>query len=176
MHLLRHGKWMISLTLLLTAVISIAGCGSDKTTDPSSSEDPAPPTAPSGLMIMKATESGLKLSWNPSPDLDVVGYDVYQSINGSNYYKKLTESAVSRTTYLFRDPLEGTTYSFRVTATNSHGLESARTTPLIFEWTGDPTDSAGQDRTGSRPDPIPGPDSDPTGGHPDDGDREPRDF
>ncbi|MBU1698644.1 MAG: fibronectin type III domain-containing protein [Candidatus Eisenbacteria bacterium] len=166
----RLGKFSVSLLVLAAILLVMVGCGNDEASSPTVPEDPAPPVAPYGLTIAKATASGVKLSWNPSPDLDVVGYLVYVSTNGNLYYDKLTSAPISRTTYLFPNPVEQADYSFRITAINAAGLESSRTAPLAFIWDGGPVDATEHDPAGSRPGSSP-----PSGGpgHSEDDDRDP---
>jgi parallel beta-helix repeat protein len=83
---------------------------------PLDTEKPAPPT---GLMIKEINIDSITIKWNASPELDVVGYNIYRSlvpnpddwgdpINGLNLYYS--------TEYTDKELTEATTYYYVVTA------------------------------------------------------------
>ena len=76
-----------------------------------------------GLLTPGALASqSLTLSWNPSPDTNVVSYNLYYGTSSGVYSYKLCVGDVTSTTVT--DLHEGYTYFFVVTAVNCVGLES----------------------------------------------------
>ncbi len=84
-----------------------------------------PPSPPSDVFVTPDPRgSNLIVTWNPSPEKDVVYYSVYRSVDGVNWVKvKQTKDA----TYIqFTDinVVNGIVYYYRVTATDDDGKES----------------------------------------------------
>jgi hypothetical protein len=86
------------------------------------------PQTPTGLKGVGASTSTVTLSWNPSADPNVTGYNVYQQHaahsprgSGVSIYYSLVASHVTTTSIT----LTGSG-SFLITAVNSAGIESAR--------------------------------------------------
>lgn len=84
--------------------------------------DEIPPGPIAGLSATPA-EVGISLTWNPSPDADVVGYNVYRSITGEDY-GVLTGALLGETSYLDTEVLAGMIYYYRVTAVDNSDNES----------------------------------------------------
>ena len=84
-----------------------------------SSADKTAPTAPSGLVVGGATQTGLTLSWNKSSDnVGVAGYGVYR--NGSAL------GSASGTSFAASGLSCGTSYTFAVDAYDATGNRSAK--------------------------------------------------
>ena len=84
-----------------------------------SSVDKTAPTAPSGLVVGGATQTGLTLSWNKSSDnVGVAGYGVYR--NGSAL------GSASGTSFAASGLSCGTSYTFAVDAYDATGNRSAK--------------------------------------------------
>ena len=99
--------------------------GSTSTTYASKGQsvDTQPPTAPGSLVATAASTSEIDLSWSASTDnVGVTGYKVYRSTNGTTF-----SLAGTSTTTGFSDLglAGGTTYWYRVTATDAAGNESS---------------------------------------------------
>jgi uncharacterized repeat protein (TIGR03806 family) len=98
--------------------------------------DTESPTAPLNLSASNITETSALLSWDSATDnVGVVGYQLYE--NGT-----LSETNITSTSFTATSLLVETEYSFRVTAVDAEGNESAMSntntfftlsTPLTFE-------------------------------------------
>ncbi len=84
--------------------------------------DETPPSPVVGLAA-NSTEEGINLTWSPSPDADVIGYNVYRSISGYEF-EGITDSPLDETSYLDTQILPGVTYYYRVTAVDDSDNES----------------------------------------------------
>ncbi len=89
---------------------------------------PAPPAGLTGLY----TANGVELIWNPSPAPELAGYNIYRAAAGA--------SPVRLNTSLLRSPLyrdtavtSGGRYTYRVTAVDSNGNESAPSAEIAIE-------------------------------------------
>jgi len=70
----------------------------------------------------RAAARNLALSWNPSTDSDVAGYNIYYGTSAGNYTNKVTVG--NTTTATVSNLIAGATYYFTATAYNSAGVES----------------------------------------------------
>ncbi|MFK7750201.1 MAG: immunoglobulin-like domain-containing protein [Kordia sp.] len=83
------------------------------------SQDTEPPTAPTDLIANNTTETTTDLSWTTSVDnVDIVGYNIYE--NGT-----LRETIMQVTNFVVTGLTPNTTYTYRLTAIDSAGNESA---------------------------------------------------
>ena len=83
------------------------------------SQDTEPPTAPAGLSAANITETTTDLLWTTSTDnVDLVGYNIYQ--NGT-----LRETIAPVTNFVITGLTPDTSYTFRLTALDAAGNESA---------------------------------------------------
>jgi fibronectin type 3 domain-containing protein len=65
------------------------------------------------------------LSWQPVPEKDVIGYEVYYSKESGQGYRKLTKGApLTDAICRLKGLTSGSTYYFVVTALSKEGLES----------------------------------------------------
>ncbi len=99
--------------------------GSNSVTYTSKAADGTPPTAPGSLVASAVSQSEIDLSWSASTDnVGVTGYRVYRSTGGS-----YTLAGTATTTGFADMGLVGsTTYTYRVTAVDAAGNESAAST------------------------------------------------
>lgn len=84
---------------------------------------PEPPSAPTGLTQTSATAAQVQLSWTASTDnVPITGYTVYRDGTkiGTSDATSYTDDTVAAST----------TYSYTVSATNSAGQDSPKSTPL----------------------------------------------
>jgi hypothetical protein len=75
-------------------------------------------------------DQSLTMSWNPSSDASVTGFNLYYSTNGVNY-----EAAIdvgTNTTYSVSGLTEGQTVYFYLTAYNAAGAESPPSSQLVY--------------------------------------------
>ena len=73
---------------------------------------PAPPT---GLQTVPG-EGVVMLSWEPSTDTDIAGYNLYRRAEGESAPKKLDAALIPNTTYTDREVSVGVKYIYYVTA------------------------------------------------------------
>lgn len=88
--------------------------------------DRFPPPAPSGLAAIPGTEadaSTLDLSWQPSTETDLAGYNVYRREEPSGEFKRITRSAVLGPAFSDTAVTPGHAYTYRVTAIDGSGNE-----------------------------------------------------
>ena len=74
------------------------------------------------LSSLAQGSQSLTLSWNPSPDTNVVGYNVYSGTSSGNYSSRISVGNTTHATIVGLQ--EGYTYFFAVTAVNCVGQES----------------------------------------------------
>lgn len=107
------------------ALLAEAGQTAESTDSPSVQivpRDVFPPAAPAGLTGVYTTQ-GVDLIWSPDTEADLAGYNIYRSTAGGKPVKLNAE--------LLRSPLYHDTavttgrYTYRVTAVDSNGNESA---------------------------------------------------
>ena len=87
-----------------------------------------PPAIPSGLVSIPAggygTPLSIDLSWDPGPERDLLGYNVYRSQNGGAF-AQITPQPVPNPAFRDLTVAPGVAYSYRVTALDQHHNESA---------------------------------------------------
>jgi len=67
---------------------------------------PTTVTDPSNL-VANINNNTVSLTWNPSPDNNIIGYDVYHSTTKLGQYTKLTTAPVTSTSYTHNNPVTG---------------------------------------------------------------------
>ena len=77
---------------------------------------PTPPGSPSATL----DQTGINLSWSPSPTGDVVKYNVYKK----GFFGGSVLATVAETSFISKDVKPDSSYGFYVTAVDSTGLES----------------------------------------------------
>jgi hypothetical protein len=136
----RHYRFVASAWMLLFVVLAFAsGCSSDgdKTPFDPGPGDQAPPLTPTGIGLASQSVSKFMLNWVPNVDPDLAGYRVYlydPSPSRSNAFACLTGTELWRSTSFPYAGTDGTTYSFRVTAVDTSGNESAMSDPMTFSF------------------------------------------
>jgi Fibronectin type III domain len=75
------------------------------------------PVPPTGLQAVPG-ERMVMLSWEPSPETDIAGYNLYRQ-EGANAPKKLNAALIPNTTYTDRDVSAGVKYTYYVTAVDN---------------------------------------------------------
>ncbi len=123
--------------LLSVVVVFAAGCG--KTSRPSqpalSAQDDAPLTSPTNLRTTGLQGTDVIFTWDPSPDTNVAGYNVYvyspspQTL--SSYVLVNTGGPVASTRFVYTGSLDAGVW-IRVSAVDSQSDESPLTTPVGY--------------------------------------------
>lgn len=146
---------VFTLALLGGLLLSPSGCSNDDSLTsspdiglPGSGYDGYPPATPTGLGVVKATDTGFKLQWSANAETDLDGYRVYvydPSPYRSNSYVCTHGNclvATDRTYYLYSDDVSLGMHYFRIAAVDQDGNESVPTAPLEFCYTSDPQEDA----------------------------------
>ena len=85
-----------------------------------------PPAAPAGLAALPR-DQGMHVTWSPGAAPDLAGYSVYRAIAAAGPFTKLTPNLLTAAEY--QDdalPVGADTLWYQATATNTGGIESAR--------------------------------------------------
>lgn len=78
--------------------------------------DTTPPATPTGLQII-AGNNWIDLRWDANTEDDLLGYDVFRKVTGStDPWEKLNTNPLVENRYVDYDVLNGTSYSYKVTA------------------------------------------------------------
>lgn len=86
--------------------------------------DILPPAVPGGVKVVDPGNGNeLVVSWQPSPDQDLVGYNIYRSIGGAAF-EKLSTSPVTTVSYTDSGLTKGARYSYKITAVDQANNES----------------------------------------------------
>ena len=89
--------------------------------------DTFPPPTPTGLASVPSGSNGkaaIDLSWQPGTDADLAGYNVYRRA-ATGGYERLTAKPVLGPAYTDSTVAPGSSYTYRVTAVDGSGNESA---------------------------------------------------
>jgi len=83
---------------------------------------PTPPSPPTGLTAIPGDQI-IGLSWNPNPETDIAGYNLYR--DGA----KINTELITATTYLDRYLTNGISYTYTLTAVDENGSEGDPSAP-----------------------------------------------
>lgn len=87
-------------------------------------QDRFPPAVPGGLVVL-AEIGRVRLNWDRSPSGDVAGYYVYRRGGGEGDFRRLNAEPQTRRELVDEDVTSGRTYTYRITAVDALGNESA---------------------------------------------------
>jgi hypothetical protein len=92
--------------------------------------DTFPPSVPAGLAAVEGGGFGehasIDLSWEPNPELDLLGYNIYRADAGENpAFVRLNADPAAGAAYRDRSAQAGHAYLYRVTAVDQRHNESA---------------------------------------------------
>jgi hypothetical protein len=96
--------------------------------------DTTPPAAPTGLCAT-AGDGLVSLNWADNSEGDFGSYSVYRSTTSSNYSTALA-TGLSSSDYVDNSALNGTTYYYVVTATDTNSNESAQSSEVYLPQVG----------------------------------------
>ena len=134
------------LAFALLALTAIAyGCADDTTAPPTQDETPVLP--PTNVRAAVVNGGDVQVSWDPSSQPDVAGYNVYRREVHHGEPERVNGSRIHATNFVDPDTNIEREYEYRVTVVNSRGKES-RFTAVVIET----HDVLGDGKTG-----IPGP-------------------
>jgi len=80
--------------------------------------DMIPPGSPLALVAIPL-KSGIELNWRKSPESDLLGYNVYRRKSGEQDFKRLTETPLTKETYLDTQVELGQDYEYAVTTVDN---------------------------------------------------------
>ena len=80
--------------------------------------DMIPPGSPMGLVAIPL-KNGIELNWRKSPESDLLGYNVYRRKSGEQDFKRLTETPLTKETYLDTQVELGQDYEYAVTTVDN---------------------------------------------------------
>lgn len=86
--------------------------------------DDRTPPAPPAQLTATAGSGSVALDWADSPEVDLVGYNVYRSTTPGGPYAKLNTTPLSKSAFVDTSPVEGSTYYYVVTAVDTSNNES----------------------------------------------------
>ncbi len=85
--------------------------------------DMTPPARPTGLTVVPGVGRAF-LTWNENKERDLAGYHVYRSTRSGRDYVRLTDKALTRTTFSDETAKQGVEYYYMITAVDQAGNES----------------------------------------------------
>jgi fibronectin type 3 domain-containing protein len=80
--------------------------------------DVIPPGSPLGLVAI-SLKNGMELNWRRNQEADLLGYHVYRKRPGERDFRRLTESPLTKETYLDTQVELGQDYDYVVTAVDN---------------------------------------------------------
>jgi Fibronectin type III domain len=111
----------LALALPVLAAIFI-GCAED-TTAPTT-QNTAPMLAPTNVQAAVINGGDIEVSWSPSSQPDVAGYNVYRLDVANSRIGRLNVSRIAASSYIDGNAVRSHEYEYRVTAVNAKGVES----------------------------------------------------
>ena len=113
------------LTLAAVGLLAFSGCHRNF-----DHPEFGPPSPPTGIRTQTG-DNFIQIFWNPSPESNVTGYNVYV---GASYQGKYQWIGSTRsTTYIDRGAANGTTYYYAVTAYDADGNESDLSRDVAYD-------------------------------------------
>jgi fibronectin type 3 domain-containing protein len=119
---------LLAFALLALSAIAL-GCAED-TTAPNTQNE-APVLAPTNVQATALGGGDIRITWNPSSQPDVAGYNVYRLDTEAGALGRLNDKRIETTNYTDGGAERGHRYEYRVTAVTSKGSESRFAAVLI---------------------------------------------
>jgi hypothetical protein len=136
----RRFRFPAFLCMLMFVVFTfVGGCSSDDNTSPldPGTNDQAPPMTPMGVGLAGQAVSKFFLTWAPNVDPDLAGYRIYlydPSPDRNNAFRCVTGANLWQSNSFTYAGSNGVSYTFRITAVDASGNESAMSDPLTFHF------------------------------------------
>ena len=134
-----HRKHLTLAFALLAVSVFAFGCA-EESAAPGQQQDEAPVLAPTNLQATVVDGGSIFISWHPSSQANVIGYNVYRvdltddSVEALNRLPVAATSAIDRSTRFGRD------YEYRVTTVSDRNTESRFATVTIQNREAPPQD------------------------------------
>ncbi|HSD54650.1 MAG TPA: fibronectin type III domain-containing protein [Burkholderiales bacterium] len=104
---------------------------------PSAATSTAPQSPPTSTALQSTATStasqssaSVTLAWNPNTEPDLAGYKVYEATSPGSYGAAIATLPANTTSFVVIGLQPGVTYFFVITAFDTSGNESARSTEL----------------------------------------------
>jgi len=117
--------------LLLPALLVFTGC-CDDCDDTVVVLDNGPPSAPDGVFSVTGDEE-VTIYWNPNPEPDIAGYDIYWNDEEAGWYEYLATVPPDQTYYVDWGLTNGVTRFYAVLAFDEEGQESELSYETVFD-------------------------------------------
>ena len=112
---------VLAFALLAFSVIAL-GCAEDATAPKVQNE--APVLAPTNVQAVVINGGDIQVSWNPSSQVNVIGYNVYRLDVANSQVGRLNTSRIETTSFTDVTALNSHEYEYRVTSVGPKGAES----------------------------------------------------
>jgi hypothetical protein len=112
------------------SAVNAAGLESSRSVSATAKTSDPEPMAPVSLYATSAGSNRVRLTWASSPELDILGYNVYRSQKG-RMYDLLNSKVVSEPIYVDSSVESGERYYYQVTAVDNSRRESDRSIPVL---------------------------------------------
>ncbi len=117
---------MKTLFMLLTlSIVLLSGCHTDNL-----HPDMMPPAEPTGIRTLTG-DNLIELFWNPSPDPDVAGYNVFVSTSYNGPYNIIGSTAYPH--FIDGGAVNGNTYFYAISAYDFDGNESGLSKDVAYD-------------------------------------------
>lgn len=114
-----------TLVASMISILTLAGC-----TRHDFHPSYGPPSPPTGLRTQTGDNS-IELFWDPNPEPNVAGYNVYVSSSYNGRYQEIGSTHLTQ--FLDNGALNGNTYYYAVTAYDFDGNESALSKDVAYD-------------------------------------------
>ncbi len=122
-------RFMTSVVLLCAAAL-IAGCGNSSTSPEVVLEAPLLP--PTSVMITRAGDSNMLITWDLSTQPTLAGYNVYRATGNSTTFTRLNGTSIQTNRFMDNTTQYNVLYKFRVSSVSTRGVESNFATVQLF--------------------------------------------
>ncbi len=136
-------KYFALLCMLPALLVFAFGCAEDATA-PNPNQNEAPLLAPTNVQALVINGGDIQISWSPSSQPNVRGYNVYRVDNGDSSVERLNASVLEVTSIVDGGARFGREYEYRVTSVGSGNAESRAASVTIRNREAPPSDRGHQ--------------------------------